>query len=68
MMTSIHRAKLDEAKRAGKRMVGGLYRRMRPGEDGADGSGQRVQRVEVRFDGVAGCLRVPTGGIPARRS
>ena len=43
-------------------MVGGLYRRMRPGEDGADGSGQRVQRVEVRFDGVTGCLRVPTGG------
>ena len=32
--------------------VGGLYRRIRDG----------VQRAEVRFDGVAGCLRVPTGG------
>ena len=42
--------------RAGKRMVGGLYRRMR------DEAAGRVQRAEVRFDDVAGCLRVPTGG------
>jgi len=24
--------------------------------------GQRVQRAEVRFDGLAGCLRTPRGG------
>lgn len=24
--------------------------------------GQRVQRAELRFDGVAGCLRTPGGG------
>ena len=32
-------------------------RRIRP-----DANGKRVQRAEVRFDDVAGCLRVPTGG------
>jgi DNA (cytosine-5)-methyltransferase 1 len=52
-MTPVHLAKIETAKRAGRRMVGGLYRRIR-GE---------TQRAEVRFDGVAGCLRIPTGGI-----
>jgi DNA (cytosine-5)-methyltransferase 1 len=60
MMAPVHLAKLEEAQRAsqssGKRMVGGLYRRMRPE------AGAKVQRAEVRFDDVAGCLRVPTGG------
>jgi DNA (cytosine-5)-methyltransferase 1 len=50
-------AKVEAAKRAGKRMVGGLYRRRRPGADGV-----KVQRAEIRFDDVAGCLRMPTGG------
>jgi DNA (cytosine-5)-methyltransferase 1 len=57
LMAPIHLAKLDEVKRAGKRMVGGLYRRIRP-----DGAGGKVQRAEIRFDDVAGCLRVPAGG------
>jgi DNA (cytosine-5)-methyltransferase 1 len=56
MMAPVHLAKLDEAARAGRRMVGGLYKRMR------DEPGGRVQRTEVRFDDVAGCLRVPSGG------
>ena len=56
-MAPINLAKLDEAKRAGKRMVGGLYRRIRPGVDGV-----KVQRAEIRFDDVARCLRIPTGG------
>ena len=56
MMALANIAKLDAAKLAGKRMVGGLYKRMR---DEASG---RVQRVEIRFDDVAGCLRMPTGG------
>ena len=37
--------------------VGGIYRRTRP-----DGGGTKRQRAEVRFDGVAGCLRTPAGG------
>jgi DNA (cytosine-5)-methyltransferase 1 len=45
------------AKCAGRRMVGGLYRRIR-----ADGAGAKAQRAEVRFDDSAGCLRLPTGG------
>jgi DNA (cytosine-5)-methyltransferase 1 len=57
MMSPVNIAKVEEAKRAGKRMVGGLYRRIRP-----DGTGGKIQRAEVRFDDVAGCLRVPTGG------
>ena len=50
-------SKVEAAKRAGRRMVGGLYRRIRPDTDG-----KKIQRAEVRFDDVAGCLRVPTGG------
>jgi DNA (cytosine-5)-methyltransferase 1 len=38
-------------------MVGGVYRRTRVDEAGA-----KVQRAEVRFDDVAGCLRTPSGG------
>ena len=57
MTSPVNLAKLDEAKRAGRRMVGGLYRRIRPGADGV-----KIQRAEIRFDDIAGCLRVPTGG------
>ena len=60
MMAPMHLAKLEAAQRAslssGKRMVGGYYKRMR------DEAGGRVQRVEVRFDDVAGCLRMASGG------
>jgi DNA (cytosine-5)-methyltransferase 1 len=35
---------------------------MRPDKGGRDVSGERAQRLEIRFDGVAGCLRMPTGG------
>ena len=51
MMSTANLAKVEAAKRAGKRMVGGLYRRTRD-----------VQRAEIRFDDVAGCLRTPAGG------
>ena len=57
MMSSVNLTKVEAAKRAGKRMVGGLYRRIRPRVDGV-----KVQRAEIRFDDVAGCLRIPTGG------
>lgn len=57
MMSAVNLAKVDEAKRAGKRVVGGVYRRTR-----FDDSGNKVQRAEVRFDDIAGCLRTPAGG------
>ncbi len=38
-------------------MIGGVYKRTRKDESGA-----KSQRGEVRFDGLAGCLRTPAGG------
>ena len=57
MMSPVNRAKLDAAQRMGKRIVGCVYKRTRP-----DDSGRKVQRAEVRFDGLSGCLRTPAGG------
>ena len=57
MMSPLNRAKVEVAKRAGNRMVGGVYRRTRPDMDG-----NKKQRAEVRFDGISGCLRTPSGG------
>lgn len=57
MMSSVNRAKVDAARRAGRRMVGCVYRRTR-----RDAAGAKTQRAEVRFDDVAGCLRTPAGG------
>ncbi|MFN3931949.1 MAG: DNA cytosine methyltransferase [Brevundimonas sp.] len=55
-MSPVNAAKVEAARRAGRRMVGGVYRRTR-----VEG-GVKVQRAEVRFDDVAGCLRTPGGG------
>lgn len=52
LMSDINRAKVSMAQATGRRMVGGVYKRTRHG----------AQRAEVRFDGLAGCLRTPTGG------
>ena len=57
MLSDRNRKKLDAALRAGGRFVGTGYKRTRP-----DKAGRRVQRLEIRFDGVAGCLRTPEGG------
>ncbi len=57
MMSDPSRARVDAAKRAGGRQIGMLYKRGRP-----DGNGSTHQRAEVRFDGIAGCLRTPGGG------
>ena len=57
MMTPLNKAKVELAKRAGERTVGCIYRRTRPDLDGA-----KRQRAEIRFDGIAGCLRTPSGG------
>ena len=55
-MNAIHRARLDAAMAGGERVVADAYRRIRR-EDGV-----RVQRAELRLDGLAGCLRTPGGG------
>jgi DNA (cytosine-5)-methyltransferase 1 len=52
MMSLVNKEKVRAAKRSGERRVGALYRRTRNG----------IQRAEVRFDDVAGCLRTPGGG------
>lgn len=57
MMSEVNRAKVEKAKAAGERMVGTIYKRTR-----RDAAGAKVQRAEVRFDEVAGCLRTPAGG------
>ena len=56
LMAPLHRARLEAFRDRGQRAVGAVYRRMRL-EDGV-----KVQRAEVRFDGLAGCLRTPRGG------
>jgi DNA (cytosine-5)-methyltransferase 1 len=56
-MSAVNLAKVEAAKRSGRRMVGGVYKRTR-----VDDNGVKVQRAEVRFDDVAGCLRTPAGG------
>ena len=56
LMAPLHRARLEALRSRGERAVGAVYRRMRVEE------GQRVQRAEARFDGLAGCLRTPRGG------
>ncbi len=57
MMSPIHQAKVEKAKMLGGKSVGAVYKRTR-----ADGTGKKVQRAEVRFDNIAGCLRTPGGG------
>lgn len=57
MMSPTNLDKVRAAQQSGKRMVGGLYKRTR-----LDEQGNKVQRAEVRFDDVAGCLRTPAGG------
>lgn len=57
LMDDVNRAKLDAALQSGDRSIGAVYRRTRK-----DASGKKVQRAEVRFGGLAGCLRTPGGG------
>ncbi|WP_295227027.1 DNA cytosine methyltransferase [uncultured Brevundimonas sp.] len=52
----LHRARIASALASGQRCVGAAYRRVRTE------NGRKVQRLEIRFDGLAGCLRTPAGG------
>jgi DNA (cytosine-5)-methyltransferase 1 len=51
-----HQAALAEVQRSGTTSVGAVYRRTRTVD------GQKRPVAEVRFDGLAGCLRTPSGG------
>lgn len=55
-MSPAHRERLNTAARSGERVVAAAYRRIRRKD------GVRVQRAEIRLDGLAGCLRTPGGG------
>ena len=57
MMSDINLEKVRSAKCEGRQVVGTIYKRTR-----RDPTGRKVQRAEVRFDDVAGCLRTPAGG------
>lgn len=52
MMNALHRKKVQQAQDTGKKVFGAIYKRTREG----------MQRAEVRFDGMSGCLRTPAGG------
>lgn len=52
LMNPLHRNKVRQAQRLRRRIIGFAYRRTRNG----------CQRAEVRFDGIAGCLRTAGGG------
>jgi DNA (cytosine-5)-methyltransferase 1 len=52
MLSDRHRERLEEFRRKKKPFIGSAFRRIRGGH----------QRLEVRFDGLAGCLRTPRGG------
>jgi DNA (cytosine-5)-methyltransferase 1 len=56
LMSEVNLAKVRAARAESRRLVGAMYRRTR------SASGGKVQRAEVRFDDVAGCLRTPAGG------
>lgn len=55
-MSRLNLEKVKEAQYAGTQQIGTVYRRTRA-EDGI-----KLQRAEVRFDGISGCLRTPIGG------
>jgi DNA (cytosine-5)-methyltransferase 1 len=56
-MSGLNLEKLENMRRAFGRRVATVYRRTR-----VDEFGRKVQRAELRDDGLAGCLRTPGGG------
>ncbi|HEX7447048.1 MAG TPA: DNA (cytosine-5-)-methyltransferase [Pirellulales bacterium] len=52
MMSDTHRSKVNVLVASGGRWIGTIFRRVRHAK----------LRAEVRFDGLAGCLRTPRGG------
>ncbi|MGD2133536.1 MAG: DNA cytosine methyltransferase [Maricaulaceae bacterium] len=56
LMSDLHSTRLDTIRKEGQYRVGAVFRRTRTE------NGERAQRAEARFDGLAGCLRTPQGG------
>jgi len=52
----LHRDRLEAARASGERRVAAAFRRVRVEQ------GRKIQRLELRLDGLAGCLRTPSGG------
>ncbi|MEK6324968.1 MAG: DNA (cytosine-5-)-methyltransferase [Acidobacteriota bacterium] len=57
MLSPLNKRKLRTVTEVDGYFAGTAYKRTRPDENG-----NKVQRLEIRFDGVAGCLRTPNGG------
>jgi DNA (cytosine-5)-methyltransferase 1 len=55
-MAPLQRTRIEALRAAPTRTVGAAFRRMRETDAG------RTPRIEARFDGLAGCLRTPSGG------
>lgn len=55
-MAPLHRQRVAAALANPTWNAGAVFRRIRVE------NGQRVQRAEIRYDGLAGCLRTPAGG------
>jgi DNA (cytosine-5)-methyltransferase 1 len=55
-MAPLHRQRVEAALAAKTWTAGAVFRRIRIE------NGQRIQRAEIRYDGMAGCLRTPAGG------
>ena len=58
MMSETNHAKVQVAIKAKRRIVGTIYKRTRLDTS----TGEKLQRAEIRFDDIAGCLRTPGGG------
>lgn len=57
MMSDVNMEKVEAAKKSGQLLVGTVYKRTR-----LDDKEEKVQRAEIRFDDIAGCLRTSSGG------
>jgi DNA (cytosine-5)-methyltransferase 1 len=56
MMNKIHMQKVAAASTSEGPVVGAVFKRTRVEQ------GKKIQRAEIRFDGLVGCLRTPAGG------
>lgn len=56
LMSPLHKKRVKDAQASGQKVVGTVYRRIR------SENGEKVQRAEIRFDNISGCLRTGSGG------
>ena len=57
LMSMVNMEKIRKAQALGRRIIGTVYKRTRRDKDG-----KSVQRAEIRFDQISGCLRTSIGG------